>query len=89
MWNSRSPGVATAVCRVARELGERMQPGRPRRAEQAVPQLGADADHAAQLALGDPKADRSLEAADIREQIADRVLGARIDRQRRGRSPPR
>ena len=34
-----------------RQLGERVQAGRPRRAEQPVPDAGADADDAGQLAL--------------------------------------
>ena len=38
---------------------------------------GADAHHAGQLPLGDPEADRALEAADVGQQVADAVLGPR------------
>ena len=62
----------------AGELGERMQAGRARPAEEAVPELGADADHARQRGLGDAEADRSPQPADVRQHVADLVLGAGV-----------
>ena len=51
MWNSRSPGVETAWRAAGANLPERMQFRRPRRAEQAVPRLGAKPHDAGQAAL--------------------------------------
>ena len=62
----------------AGEPAERVQPGRARRAEQPVPDGSADADHAGQLALGDPEPDRAPQPADVRQRVADLVLGARV-----------
>ena len=66
----------------AGEPRERMQPGRARRAEQPLPHGGADAHHAGQRPLRDPEAHRSPEPADVRQHVADPVLGPRIDGQR-------
>ena len=59
---------------VAGELPKRMELGRPRLVEDAIPGPSADADHAAQLSLGEPEADRPLQPGDLREQIRNSVL---------------
>ena len=69
---------AACLRRRTRETGA-APPARP--AEQPVPQLGADPRDAGQLGLGDPEADRALQSGDVGEQIADLVLGARLDGQ--------
>ena len=74
MWNSRSPGVAIAVCLAPTNPGNGCsEPGAARRT--AGPTARADADDARQLALGQPEADRPLQPADVRQQFANAVLG--------------
>ena len=51
MWNSRSPGVATAWRGPAPDFTERMQFRRTRLAKQPVPRVRAEAHHAGQLCL--------------------------------------
>lgn len=59
-----------------------MQAGWARAAEQSTPHSCADTGYAGELAFGDPEADRPPKAADIREQVADRLLGLRTEGQR-------
>ncbi len=63
------------------DLSERMKLGRALATEHAVPQLGPYPRHAAELALRDPKAHRSPQSTDIREQIPYHLLSLRMDRQ--------
>jgi hypothetical protein len=63
----------------AGDLGERMQPGRARSPDQAIPQLRPEADDAAEAAVGDAKGDRADQPADVAEQVAHLLLGTLVD----------
>ena len=81
MWRNRSPGVATAVCCGAADLGERVQPRRPRSAEDPVVRVAADADDAGERRLHVAEADRPGQARHVREHLAHDALPAGVDRQ--------
>ncbi len=63
------------------ELGKRMQRSWARVAEEPVPEIGTDADHARELAVGDAKADRPAQPGDVRQEIAGYLITLRIHRQ--------
>ena len=65
----------------AGKAGKGMQRGGARRAEESLPRLRAHAHHARQLALGDAKADRPPQPADVREHVPHVVLAARRHRE--------
>ena len=73
----------------AGDLGERVQLGGARIAEEGVPGRRPDTHDAAQPTLGGAKADRAAESADVSEYLAHVGLGARVhghhEKDRRGR----
>ena len=73
----------------ADDLPERVQLGRPRAAEQPVPQSRTDPDDAAQLAVRDPEADRPPEPGHVGRADPVRRPRHRPARSRQERSPPR
>ncbi len=78
MWKSRSPGVLTAVCTAPANSGSGCRPagrGSPkRRSQRSEPRPTT---HVSPR-LGDAESDRSPQPADVRQQVADLVLGARV-----------
>ena len=74
-------GRGRGVHRAAQFL-ERMEFGRQRRVEEALPEGRPDADHAAEPGVRRAEADRAAQAAEVRQQVEDLFLAARVDADR-------
>jgi hypothetical protein len=64
----------------AYKLAERVQPGRTRLPEEAIPQSAPETGDAGQLTFRDAEADRSLQPTDIREKRANLFLAPGVNR---------
>ena len=80
MWNSRSPGVATAVCLATLELEERVQPGRRGSPNSRSHRSEPIPTTQVSSASGTRKPTERLQPADVGQQIADDPLAAGLDR---------
>ena len=73
--------MATARCRPPSSGLERVQLGRPRAGEEAIPRRRSHPRHDGQPTLRGTEGDRPGQSGQVGEQVVDHVLTAVVDRQ--------